>query len=159
MLGRNDRHFTGSTLRDVRHGTYRSLHLVWPTDESDCPDCSFDAFTQSGDNITCETCRGTGKVLTWGQAEAVGRIQHYDFVTLSASGLPPGVEVGDVVIYVSKDVKDMVAGSVRPSQYGYLFIDSDTYRPVSVAPTGVGHQDEWRIELKRTEMDVRPTGY
>ncbi|NIQ88599.1 MAG: hypothetical protein GWN93_05785 [Deltaproteobacteria bacterium] len=158
MLGSNDRAFTEGTLRDVRQHTYRSFHLVWPSAETDCPDCAFEDFTQSGDSITCATCEGLGKILTWAKAEVYGRIQHYDFVTLAASGLPPGVEVGDVVVYVSREVKDM-ALDVRQSQYGYLFIDSDTYRPVSVAPTGVGHQDEWRIELKRSEMDVRPTGY
>jgi len=159
MLGSNDRYFTEETLRDVRQYTYRPTYLVWPSAETECPDCSFEEFTQSADDITCATCEGLGKVLTWATAKVQARIQHYDFVTLMASGLPPGVEVGDTVVYVSKEVKDMVVDSVRPSQYGYLFIDSDTYRPVSVAPTGVGHQDEWRMELKRTEMDVRPTGY
>jgi hypothetical protein len=158
MLGHNDRYFTGYTLRDVRQQTYRSFHMVWPTAEDDCPECSFDDFTQSADDITCQCCNGTGKLLTWANAEVYGRIQHYDFVTLSASGLPPGVEVGDVVLYVSEDVKNMVL-VVRENQFGYLLIDSDTYKPVSIAPTGVGHRDEWRIELKRTEVDVRPVGY
>ena len=159
MLARNDRHFTEGTLRDVRQHTYRPFYMVWPSAETDCPDCAFEDFTQSGDDITCQTCKGLGRVLAWSTAEVYGRIQHYDFVTLAASGLPPGVEVGDVVVYVSKEVRDMLTNNVRQSQYGYLYIDSDTYKPVSVAPTGVGHQDEWRIELKRAEMDVRPTGY
>lgn len=159
MLGSNDRFYTSETLRGVRHGTYRPFRLVWPAHVSSCPDCSFDQFTQSGDNVTCQSCKGTGKVFTWTTAEVYGRIQHYDFVTLSAAGVHPGVEIGDVVVYVSGDVKDMIADKVRSDQYGYVFVDSDTYRPISFGPTGVGHIDEWRIELKRTEMDVRVSGY
>ena len=85
-------------------------------------------------------------------------MQHYDFVKLSAAGLPPGIEVGDSVVYVSEDVKDMIV-NIRQSEFGYVFLDEDTYRPFSIEPTGVGHKDEWRIELKRTQIDARAAGY
>lgn len=159
MLGHNNRYYTSTTLETVRQQIYRPFHLVWPSSESDCPDCSFDEFTQSADDVTCATCMGLGKVYTWTHAEVYGRIQHYDFVTLAASGLPPGVEVGDVVVYVSEDIKDIIVSNVRTAQYGYVFVDDDTFWPISVTPTGVGHQDEWRVELKRKQIDVRPTGY
>ena len=151
--------YVSDTLRRVRHDVYRSFHLAWPSEETDCPDCALDELTQSADNITCLTCDGLGTVLTWATAEVYGRIQHYDFVTLVASGLPPGVEIGDAVIYVSEDVKDIITGYVRASDYGYVFLDSDTYRVFSVAATGVGHQEEWRVELKRAQIDARASGY
>ena len=155
----NTRAYVKKLLGRVRQDIYRPLHLVWPLDESECTECAMDEFTQAADNITCMVCKGLGVVLTWTSAEVRGRIQHYDFVSLAASGLPPGVEVGDAVIYVSEDVKDIIVDYLRASKYGYVFLDSDTYKPFSVAATGVGHSEEWRVELKRSDIDARAPGF
>lgn len=152
LLSAGDMNEVQSTLSRVR-GNYRTFLLVWPTAETECTACGFDELTQSAKDSSCATCDGIGKTLTWVTVEVQGRLQHYDFVKLAAAGIPPGIEIGDVVSYISKDVKDAVL-DLRASQFGYALIDSETFRPYSVVPDGVGHADEWRVEWKRTEVDV-----
>lgn len=156
MLGSSDRAWVERTLRGLR-SNYRSFHLLLPT-ETDCPDCGYDELTDSALDIACTTCNGIGKVIEWSPLEVHGRVQHYDFVKLSAAGIPPGIEVGDSVAYISSEIKEAVL-DLRESPRGYVYLDGDTYRPWSVQPTGVGHADEWRVELKRTKVDVRASGY
>jgi len=159
MLAATDRHFIKRTLDSLR-GNYRPFYLILATDEAECTaeGCGYDQFTQSGKNPTCQACNGTGMIITWSPLEVRGRLQYYDVVKLSAAGMPPGIEIGDVVSYVSADVMNAVS-ELRSSAFSYAYIDGDTYRPYSIAPTGVGYADEWRIEWKRTEMDVRAAGY
>ena len=157
MLGPADRREVDRTLRGVR-GNYRAFSVVYPTTETECATCGFDEFTQSAKDSTCPTCLGIGKTFTWAAIQIYGRLQHYDFVKLSAAGIPPGIEVGDMVCYVSEEAKDAIV-EARASNYGYAYIDNDTYRPFSIQPTGVGHADEWRVEWKRAKIDVRASGY
>lgn len=158
MLEPADRREVERTLASVR-GNYRSFYLVWPQGEIECPECGFDEFTQSAKDVSCTVCDGVGKIPDgWVAHQVYGRLQYYDFVTLVATGVTPGIEVGDIVSYVSTDTKGAVL-RLRQSRYGYALIDADTFRPFSVAPTGVGHADEWRVEWKRKQMDVRATGY
>jgi hypothetical protein len=156
MLGPSDRAWVKGVLDQLRPN-YRSFHLLVPT-ETDCTVCGYDEFTDSALDSACTTCNGLGRTVTWTALEVKGRVQHYDFVKLSAAGLPPGIEIGDSVAYVSPEVKDAVL-DLRESPRGYVYLDSDTYRPWSVQPTGVGHADEWRVELKRTNVDARADGY
>lgn len=157
MLAPSDRRAIEKTLSGIRNN-YRSFSLHYPRSEDDCPDCGFDELTQSALDPACPTCEGTGKVLSWVTIVAFGRLQYYDFVTLSVTGIAPGIEIGDVVCYISTSVKDAVL-ALRASPYGYAYIDGDTFRPFSVQPTGVGHSDEWRVEWKRSKVDARATGY
>jgi len=157
MLGPGDRHAIDKTLRGVR-ANYRSFHLVYPASKTECTACGFDELTQSAQDVNCLTCNGVGYTFTWTTLEVYGRLQYYDFVTLAASGLPPGIELGDAVSYVSEDVKG-AAIEVRSSPYGYALIDSNRFRPYSIQPTGVGHADEWRVEWKRMEMNTYASGY
>lgn len=157
MLGPADRHGVERTLAGVRNN-YRSFHIAYPVTETECGTCGFDEFTQSALDPSCPECDGIGKTFTWATLEVLGRLQHYDFIKLSAAGIPPGIEVGDLVTYTSGDVKDSIL-EARASRYGYAYIDGDTYRPFSIQPTGVGHADEWRTEWKRTKVDARATGY
>lgn len=152
LLTPGDRAQINKTLSGVR-GNYRSFRLLWPASKTECPDCGFDELTQSAKDISCTTCDGLGYTFTWSDVEVYGRIQHYDFVALAAHGIPPGIEVGDCVTYISTDVKDMVL-DVRESRWGYAYIDDQTFKPYGVTPTGVGHADEWRVEWKRTELDA-----
>ena len=157
MLGPADRHEVERTLGSVR-GNYRSFTVVYPTTETECGTCGFDEFTQSAKDISCPECLGIGRTFTWATVEIYGRLQHYDFVKLSAAGIPPGIEVGDAVGYISESAKGAVL-EARASRYGYAYIDGETYRPFSVQPTGVGHAEEWRVEWKKTNVDIHATGY
>jgi hypothetical protein len=152
------RSYVEGVLDNVRQAVYRPFYLVWTSSETECTDCAYNEFTQSADNITCEACGGTGKVLSWTSAEIHGRIQHMDMVALSAAGLPPGIDVGDAVVYVSEDMKEAIEEHGN-SHNGYIFLDGDRYKPYGINPTGVGHRSEWRVELKRTTMSVNANGY
>lgn len=157
MLAPMDRRDIERTLSEIRRN-YRPFYLVYPRAEDECPDCGFDELTQSAKNIDCTTCNGIGKTFSWATMQVYGRLQYYDFITLSAAGIAPGIEIGDAVCYISPEVKDIVL-ALRESSYGYALIDGNTFRPMSIQPTGVGHADEWRIEWKRWKADVRASGY
>jgi len=155
---RSNRWFVDNTLHEIRRG-YRDIAVVYPTEETVCTECGGqEEFTQSAFDAFCTTCNGTGYTFTWATVLISGRIQHYDFVKLSQAGLPPGIEIGDAVIYVSVAAKEAIE-EVRGSPYGYVYIDGQTYRPWSIEPTGVMYADDWRVELKRSEVKAHASGY
>ena len=146
-----------SDMRMIR-GNYRMVYLLYPT-ETECTVCGgVDEFTDSAYDISCATCGGVGYTLSWATWQIAARIKQIDLVQLQAAGIPPGIEIGDVELYVSLDTKAAIE-KVREELRAYVYFDGQRFRPTTITADGVGTADEWRIELNRHNPEVRLTGY
>lgn len=137
---------------------YRAVYLLYPT-ETECTACGgVDPFTDSAYDISCSTCGGVGYTLSWATWQIAARIKQMDLVQMQAAGIPPGIEIGDVELYVSRQTRDAVERIMEESR-AYVYFDGQRFRPTNVTADGVGTADEWRVELKRFNPEVRLTGY
>lgn len=144
-------------MREVR-GNYSTIYLLYPT-ESDCPECAYDEMSDSGYDITCEACGGTGYLLSWATWQVFGRVKYTDPVQFMQPGtIPFWIEIGDAELFVSETTSDMLDQILEEAR-AYVYIEGTSYRPTTVAADGVGKQDEWRVELKRHSPEIRATGY
>ena len=146
-----------SDMRVIR-GNYRTVYLLYPT-ETECTVCGgVDEFTDSAYDISCANCGGVGYTLSWATWQIAARIKQIDLVQLQAAGIPPGIEMGDVELYVSRDTKAFIE-KIREESRAYVYFDGQRFRPETITADGVGTADEWRIELNRYNPEVRLTGY
>lgn len=146
-----------SDMRVLR-ANYRTVYLLYPTG-TECTACGgVDEFTDSAYNPSCATCGGVGYTFSWATWQIAARIKQIDLVQLQAAGIPPGIEIGDAELYVSRDTKDAVERIMEESR-AYVYFDGQRFRPTNVTADGVGTADEWRVELKRHSPEVRLTGY
>ncbi len=146
-----------SDMRVIR-GNYRAVYLLYPT-ETECTVCGgVDEFTDSAYDVSCPTCGGTGYTLAWATWQIAARIKQIDLVQLQAAGIPPGIEIGDVELYVSLDTKAAIEKIIEESR-AYVYFDGQRFRPTITTADGVGTADEWRVELSRHNPEVRLTGY
>lgn len=146
--------------RDMRmiRANYRIVYLLYPT-ETECTACGgIDTFTDSAFDISCTTCNGVGYTLSWAVWQVHARIKQIDLVQMQAAGIPPGIEIGDAELYVSRESKDSVE-RVKEESRAYVYTEGDRFRPTNISADGVGKADEWRIELKRVNPEIRLTGY
>jgi len=146
-----------SDMRVIR-GNYRTVYLLYPT-ETECTVCGgVDEFTDSAYDISCATCGGVGYTLSWATWQIAARIKQIDLVQLQAAGIPPGIEIGDAELYVSRDTKAAIE-KIREESRAYVYFDGQRFRPTTITADGVGTADEWRIELNRYNPEVRLVGY
>jgi hypothetical protein len=118
-------------------------------------------MSDSGDDPTCLTCEGTGKTVSWLIREIPSRIKVFDFVQLQGAGpIPPGVELGDVALYVRKNDRETFE-NLEGQRYSYVKIagDGNAYQPFSITADGVGQDDEIRVLLRKVSVEQRQTGY
>lgn len=142
----------------VIRANYRTVYLLYPT-ETECTVCGgVDPFSDSAYDISCATCGGVGYTLTWAVWQIAARIKQIDMVQLQAAGIPPGIEIGDAELYVSRETKDATERVMEESR-AYVYFDGQRFRPTNITADGVGTADEWRVELKRYNPEVRLTGY
>ena len=137
---------------------YRTVYLLYPT-ETECTVCGgADTFTDSAYDISCTNCNGLGYTLSWETWQIQARIKQIDLVQMQAAGIPPGVEIGDAELYVSRDTKEMLVKILEETR-AYVYIEGQRFRPTTITADGVGRADERRVELKRHNPEARPTGY
>lgn len=104
-----------------------SIHIPSRTN---CPDCGFDEFTQSGKDVACTTCNGTGKVTTWYVSHSSARVMWIDPAAPVWGTMASG-PVGDVWLSVPLEYEDMY-DKVKDTDGAYILIDGRTVKPVSI---------------------------
>ena len=157
MINYFQRRVLQSDMRRIR-ANYRTVYLLYPTG-TECTSCGgVDEFTDSAYDPSCATCGGVGYTFSWATWQIAARIKQIDLVQLQAAGIPPGIEIGDAELYVSRETRDAIARIMEESR-AYVYFDGQRFRPTNITADGVGRADEWRIELKRSNPEVRLTGY
>jgi hypothetical protein len=161
MIRGYERHRIRGTMQRLRRTFRRVWVLLADLSRCEASDCGFDELTQSGINPNCLSCKGTGRVITYRPHEVKARIKVFDFVELQGAGAaPPGVELGDVALYVRLHDKKTFS-TCNLDTYSYVVLEGDpvAYRPFSITADGVGLEDETRIILKKTKDVQRAAGY
>ena len=157
---------SGQDRYDIRQtmlhasGNFRGVYGLVAT-VTDCTACGYDTMSDSGLDPTCATCSGTGKTFAWLVQEVSARIKVFDFVQLQGAGaVPPGVELGDMALYVRKNDQALF-DTIQQEHRSYVKVDGDSnaYRPFAVSSDGVGMDDEFRILMRKVTLDERKTGY
>lgn len=156
-ISKEQRRLIQKDLKAMR-ANYQTVYVLYPT-ETACTVCGgADTFTDSAYDVSCATCGGAGYTLSWEAWEIRARIKLIDLTQLLASGIPPGIEVGDAELFVSYDSKEALKKVIEESR-AYVYFGGQRFRPETITADGVGKQDEWRIELKRHNPEVTPVGY
>lgn len=104
-----------------------SIHVP---SRSNCPDCGFDEFTQSGLDVACTTCEGTGKVTTWYVSHSSARVMWIDPAAPVWGAMASG-PVGDVWLSVLLEYKDMYDRAKTDG--AYILVSGQTVKPISIA--------------------------
>lgn len=126
----------------MRQRTQRvSIHIPSKTD---CPDCGFDEFTQSGKDVACTTCDGTGKVTTWYISHSSPRVMWIDPAAPVWGRMASG-PVGDVWLSVPLEYESLY-DRVKDTDDAYILVAGKTVKPMSI--------DANRVEGK-SSLDVR----
>ena len=115
--------------KDIEGLMPHTVSLHWPS-KTDCPDCGFDEFTQSGEDVACTTCNGTGKVTTWYPSHAKCRIKWIDLAQPMWGQMASG-PVGDVWLQMPYRFKSL-AEKIKDTDGAYITVDSKTVKPISV---------------------------
>jgi hypothetical protein len=142
-------------LGDVVH-TMRRATLCIPTLTPTSPN-SFDSDTQSGLDTMSGT--GTGRTATWTTYDIQGFIQKVDHKLFTFGSVPPGVEIGDMVINIrlqDKDVFDQAYGN----EHHYIIVDGETFHITATHLVGIGQVEERTIVCKKySPTTFRCAGY
>ena len=129
--------------RDVED-TYNKQVVIFIPSQTDCPVCGWDEFTQSGKDVACTTCNGTGKVTNWRKSRVSARVMWIDTAAPRWGVVATG-EIGDVWLSVMPVFKEMFE-TVEETDGAYILVDGKTVKPQSVAYNEVEG---------RTSVDVR----
>lgn len=126
----------------MRQRTQRvSIHIPSKTD---CPDCGFDEFTQSGKDVACTTCKGAGKVTTWHKSHSSARVMWIDPAAPRWGTMASG-PVGDAWLSVPLEYESLY-NKVKDTDDAYILVDGKKVKPISI--------DANRVEGK-SSLDVR----
>ncbi len=112
--------------------------------KTDCPDCGWDEFTQSAKDVSCTTCGGGGKVITWYKSRSSARVMWIDPSSPIWGTMASG-PVGDVWLSVPLSYESLYE-RVKDTDDAYILVDSKTVKPISI--------DANRVEGK-SSLDVR----
>ena len=126
----------------MRQRSQRVIILI--PSKTDCPDCGFDEFTQSGKDVACTTCNGTGKVTTWYSSHSSARVMWIDPAAPVWGRMASG-PVGDVWLSVPLEYESLY-DKVKDTDDAYILVDGKTVKPISI--------DANRVEGK-SSLDVR----
>ena len=154
-----ERHGIRQTML-MTSGNFRAVYGLKAT-VTDCTACGYEPMSDAGLDPTCATCLGTGKEIVWLVQQVSARVRVFDFVQLQGAGaVPPGVELGDIALYVRKNDRALF-DTIEQEHRSYVKVDGDgnAYRPFSVSSDGVGMDDEVRILMRKVTLDERKTGY
>ena len=126
----------------MRQRSQRVIILI--PSKADCPDCGFDEFTQSGKDVACTTCDGTGKVTTWHTSHSSARVMWIDPAAPVWGRMASG-PVGDVWLSVPLEYESLY-DKVKDTDDAYILVGGKTVKPMSI--------DANRVEGK-SSLDVR----
>lgn len=128
-------------LADTRLGG-RQIHAVVPLIVRDQ---GFDVDTQSAGDVS----QGLGEDVEQFRVYAFfANVRDVDQALKTFGQAPPGVEVGDTFITVSRRDFDMML-QVKQNEHAYIFIDGNRFRPSGVSVAGVGQVEEYVVPLQR----------
>lgn len=114
-----------------------------------CSVCGHDTFTNSSRIIPCSTCNDTGWIATKVRHTIKGRVELLELPELVPfKGIPPGVESGDALIFVSIRDYDLL-NTCYKSEYGYIIAKGRNFKPMAVDQEGLGRVDEYRVIAKK----------
>ena len=131
-------------LRRNVEDTFNRQVVIYIPSRTDCPVCGWDEFTQSGKDVACTTCSGTGKVTSWYKSRVSARVMWIDEAAPVWGTVASG-DIGDVWLSVSTSFKEMFE-TVEETSGAYILVDGETVKPKSVAYNEVEG---------RTSVDVR----
>ncbi len=119
-------------LRDTRNADRPRVAARYPT-ETDCTatGCGFDDFTGSARKLDCLVCEGTGKITTWQTWQFRARVNWPGMTQFSFFAPTPGVELGDVVLTIAANDKDLME-KVQSTERAYLIVDGKNVRPSQI---------------------------
>lgn len=120
-----------------------SLHIPSKTNCTE-PGCGWDEFTQSGKDVACLACNGTGKVTTWYVSHSSARVMWIDPAAPVWGTMASG-PVGDVWLSVPLEYESMF-DTVKDTGGAYILLDGRTVKPIKSDPN--------RVEGKSSQ-DVR----
>lgn len=126
---------------------HNSLMLRYPT-YTNCTTCGYDTFSDSGDDPDCPECGGKGRIATWHNYQCHARIS-WPSLTDFALGIAGGIEMGDVILYISLQDKAQIE---RVKDSGYALIDNEKYGIKTINPAGLGAINECIIIASRQEQ-------
>lgn len=118
--------------------------IIYVPSKTNCPDCGWDEFTQSGKDVACTTCNGTGKVTTWYKSHSSARVMWIDPAAPVWGAMASG-PVGDVWLSVPLEYESLY-DKVKDTDDAYILVDGKTVKPISIDPN--------RVEGK-SSLDVR----
>jgi len=108
-----------------------------------CPVCGHDEFTDGPRVTPCATCGGTGEIPSFVVHQLKAR---WTVVQLAAlypyRGIVPGVESGDLIIWVGPRDKATMLQIYR-TKNSYLDMEGNTFAISGFNPDGVGNPDEY----------------
>ena len=131
----------------------RKLYALIP----DLERLEVDPLTESGEAPTYGDGSGQ-EVVNWRVYAFYANVRNVDQALLTFGAAPPGAVVGDVYLTIGLRDKPMLE-AVYQHEHAYLAIDGDPFRPTSFAAAGVGHIEEWIINLVRYAPVFRADGY
>lgn len=124
----------------------------------ECPACGYSKFADSGTAIPCVRCGGTGQVVErWKRYTLAARAVVVEIPQLEVwKGLPPGVEAGDYLVWVS--TRDLaVMQECQENADGYVSIFGQHFAIFGLSAEGVMNADEYRaICKKRSPRYIAP---
>lgn len=139
------------TRRDVESTFNRQVVVCIPS-QTDCPVCGWDEFTQSGKDVACTTCNGTGRVTTWRKSRASARVMWVDEAA-PRFGLVTSGDIGDVWLSVATVHKKLFE-EVEETDHAYILVDDETVRPISIMYNRVEGDTSVDVRCKIIKLQI-----
>lgn len=115
--------------------------VAWIPFYTNCTACGFDAVSRSAKDISCTTCDGEGRTVTWASAYLNCRVSWTDVGRPRFVGGVTTAELGDATFETRLVHKELLE-DLRDKENAYVEIDNRRLRVMSV--------DVNRIEGKTT---------
>lgn len=137
--------------RDVASTFNRQVTVCIPA-QTECPDCGWDEFTQSGKDVACTTCDGEGKVTTWQKSRVSVRVMWVDEAA-PRFGLVTSGDIGDVWLSAMTVFKSLFE-EVEETDHAYILVDNKTVKPISVGYNRVEGQTSVDVRCKIVKVSI-----
>ena len=118
------------TRRDLEALQYTRVSIHIPS-KADCPDCDYDVFTQASEDISCATCGGTGKVITWQVSHASVRVMWVDEAAPRWGAMATSGPIGDCWLSAPYHY-DNLFQKAKSTDDAYITVDDRKIRPFSI---------------------------
>jgi len=105
--------------------------VLWVPAYSDCPTCGYDEKSRAGKDISCSTCNGSGRTVSWYTATIVGRVAWTDVGRARFGNVVGTDELGDATFETRLVHKELLE-DMRDSEDAYIEIDTRRLRVMSV---------------------------